>query len=106
MNGAPKDLLKLPQSEVKTIRDHLMAPSGVKLNAPNKVGFYLFSGNYMVVENFNSGEMDVSLDFKRVSKVRKILTLPEGENPVFTLKGNKLDIRNISPRSLLVLRYR
>ncbi len=83
-----------------------MAPYGMKFDAPNKVGFHLFTGNYMVVENFNSGEVDVLIDFKRVSNVRKIMTLPEGKNPVLTLKGNKLNIRNISPRSLVVLKYR
>ena len=65
VQGSPKTLLKLTREELKPIRDKLLAPMGLKFDAPNEVELYLFGADYFVVENFNDEAVDVALDFPR-----------------------------------------
>ena len=53
VDGDPKKLLKLNREELKPLRDKLLAPLGLKFDAPNKVSLYLLGSNYVVIENFN-----------------------------------------------------
>ena len=52
----PKNLLKLSREELKPLRDKLLAPMGMKFDAPNKVSLYLLGSNYVVIENFNDAK--------------------------------------------------
>lgn len=106
VGGDPRNLLKLTREELKPIRDKLLAPIGLKFDAPNKVGLYLFGNNYAVVENFNDNPVDVALDFAHVSRARKVLTLPEAGNAELSQKGRSIKIRGLSPRTLVVVKYR
>jgi hypothetical protein len=106
VQGAPKDLLKLTRENLKPLRDKLMAPMGLKFDAPNKVALYLFGDNYFVVENFNDEPVDVVLDFKNISKVRKILLLPEDGTADLSQKINSVSINNLSPRTLVTVEYK
>ena len=106
VQGSPKTLLKLTREELKPIRDKLLAPMGLKFDAPNEVELYLFGADYFVVENFNDEAVDVTLDFPRVLKVKKALTLPEDATNVgLSQSGNSVKIR-ISPRTLVAVEYR
>lgn len=106
VEGTPRNLLKLTREELNPIRDKLMAPLGMKFDAPNKVALYLFGDNHYVVENFNNEPVDVTLDFKQVSKVRKVLMLPEDGTAELSQNNNSVSIRNLSPRTLITVEYR
>lgn len=105
VGGAPRNLLKLTREELKPLRDKLMAPLGMKFDAPNKVSLYLFGDNHFVVENFNDEPADVTLDMTKVSKARKILILPEDGTAEVIKNNNSISIRNLSPRTLVTVEY-
>ena len=106
VQGSPKALLKLTREELKPIRDKLLAPLGMKFDAPNRVELYLFGNNYFVVENINDEAVDVTLDLPHVSNVRKALTLPEDAGSVeVSASGNTVKIR-VSPRTLVAVEYK
>ncbi|HZL10343.1 MAG TPA: hypothetical protein VFC65_10125 [Prolixibacteraceae bacterium] len=105
VNGSPKTLLKMGREEIKPFRDKLLAPFGIKFDAPNKVELYLFGDNTFAIENINDEAVDVTLELPKVSKVSKALVLPEeGGDAELSLSGNKVKIR-ISPRALAVVDY-
>ena len=93
----PKFILKLSEGVIKPFRDKLLAPLGMKFDAPNKVELYLFGDNCFMVENINDETVDVSLDLPKVSKVVSTLTLPEDNGKAVKIK--------LSPRSLVAIEY-
>jgi len=102
----PKKLLNLKQEELKPIRDKLMAPLGMKFDAPNKVSLYLVGDNCFIVENFNDTAVDVTLEMSKVSSVQTKLTLPvDGKSAVSTSK-NVVSIKALSPRTLVAFEYK
>ncbi|MDQ2719796.1 MAG: hypothetical protein M3Z26_08585 [Bacteroidota bacterium] len=106
VNGSPKTLLKMTRDEIKPFRDKLMAPFGMKFDAPNKVELYLFGEDTFAVENINDEAVDVILELPKVTSVSKALILPEdGGNVELSLSGKSVKIR-ISPRTLAVVDYK
>lgn len=106
VNGSPKTLLKMTRDEIKPFRDKLLAPFGMKFDAPNKVELYLFGDNSFAVENINDEEVDVILELPKVTSVSKALILPEdGGTAELSLSGKRVKIR-ISPRTLAVIEYK
>ena len=104
--GEPKNLLKLTQEELKPIRDKLLAPTGMKFDAPNKVGLYLYGDDCFVVENFNDQKVNVRLSFSKVSEAQKVLILPESGNVDLTVDNNSVIMQNLTPRTLIAVKYR
>jgi hypothetical protein len=102
---SPKKLLRLTREELKPIRDKLLAPMGMKFEAPNKVELYLFGSDYLVIENINDEVVELTLDLPRISIFKKALVLPErtGKADV-VLKGNSMNMK-ISPRTLIAIEY-
>jgi len=105
VNGNPKNLLKLTRQELRPIRDKLLAPFGMKFDAPNKVALYLIGENCAVVENFNDETIDVVLTFAKSVKARKTLVLPVDGSVEFTGAGRELRFTKITPRTLIVIEY-
>lgn len=62
VNGEPKSLLELPQTELDKWRRVLLAPLSVQFQAPNRIGLYLFSDGSWVVENFRDEPVTVQLN--------------------------------------------
>ena len=106
VDGDPKKLLKLTREELKPLRDKLLAPLGMKFDAPNKVSLYLLGSNYVVIENFNDTKVDLTLELPVVNEVKKALMLPEDGNMVLTSYKNSISIKDLSPRTLVVLQYK
>jgi|WetSurMetagenome_2_1015567.scaffolds.fasta_scaffold13194_3 hypothetical protein len=104
--GDPKNLLKLSREELKPIRDKLLAPLGLKFDAPNKVSLYLLGDNCFIIENFNDEAVDVTLDFTKVSEIQKVLVLPENGNSEISQGKNSVKIQKLSPRTLVAFDYR
>lgn len=106
VNGDPKSLLKLSSQELKPLRDKLLAPWGIKFDAPDKVSLYLLGSNYVGVENFNDTKVDAALSLPAFSEMHKALMLPEDGNVVISQNMNNIEMRDLSPRTLVVLEYR
>ncbi|HUX59555.1 MAG TPA: hypothetical protein VMV77_21460, partial [Bacteroidales bacterium] len=106
VEGEPKNLLKLTQEELKPIRDKLLAPMGMQLDAPNKVGLYLYGEDGFVIENFNDQKVNVTLSFPRISDAQKVLILPEGGNVDLSVSNKSVIMQNLTPRTLIAVKYR
>jgi len=102
----PKKLLKLTQEELRPVRDKLMAPLGMKFDAPNKVSLYLLGDNTIIIENFNDEKVDVSLELPSVSSVQARLTIPSDGKAVLSGNKNIVSIKDLSPRTLVLFEYR
>ena len=105
VNGNPHNLLKLTRDELNSIRDKMMAPFGVRFDAPNRVALYLIGDNCLVVENFNDESIDVSLEFPKPVKAQQKLVLPVEGNAGLSVEGRKLNFTKITPRTLIVVEY-
>jgi len=105
VNGNPHSLLKLTRDELKSIRDKMLAPFGIRFDAPNKVAFYLIGDNCLVVENFNDGPVDASLEFSNVVKARKTLVLPVDGNVELSCTAKKINLKKITSRTLIAVEY-
>jgi len=105
VNGNPSSLLELTRKQLKPIRDKLLAPFGIRFDAPNKVALYLIGEDCLVVENFNDEPVSVSLEFSKPVRARKALVLPIDGNVRFFTKGKKLNFIRITPRTLVAVEY-
>ncbi len=105
IGGSPRSLLELTRQQLKPIRDKMLAPFGMKFDAPNKVALYLIGDNCLIVENFNDESIDVSIEFSKPVTARKTLVLPKDGNVDFSLNGGKLTFAKISPRTLVTIEY-
>lgn len=102
----PKKLLKLTQEELKPIRDKLMAPLGMKFDAPNKVSLYLIGDNCFIIENFNDENVNVTLELPKLTSVTTKLILPSDGKSVLSKNGNIISIKELSARTLVAFEYR
>jgi hypothetical protein len=105
VKGDPHRLLKLTRKELKTIRDTLLAPFGMKFDAPNKVALYLIGEDCVVVENFNNEIIDASLELPGPVKARKVLVLPIEGSVDFSCSGRTLNFTKMTPRTLVAVEY-
>jgi hypothetical protein len=102
-NDTPS-LLKLRREELNTIRDKMLAPIGIKFDAPAKVGLYLMGDDIVVIENFNDEPVDVTIGTSFSVKLQVKLSLPQEESVRHEVTGNKL-VLNIPPRTLVAINY-
>jgi hypothetical protein len=98
-------LLELTREQLKPIRDQLLAPFGMKLDAPNKVALYLIGENCLIVESFNDEPVDVSLEFSKAAGARKALVLPVGGGVDLAAAQGKLNLAKMTPRTLVAIEY-
>ncbi len=102
----PKKLLKLTQEELKPIREKLMAPLGMKFDAPNKVSIYLLGDNTLILENFNDNPIDATLEMSKVASVSTKLTVPADGTSKVSKSGNAITVKGLTARTLVVYEYR
>ena len=105
VNASPRSLLELTREELKPIRDKMLAPFGMKFDAPNKVALYLIGDNCLIVENFSDESIDASIEFSRSVMARKALVLPVEGDVDFSCSGGMLTFNRISPRTLVAVQY-
>jgi hypothetical protein len=105
VKGSPKTLLKMTPEELKPLREKLLAPFGIRFEAPSKVELYLFGDNTFVVENINDTAVNIALDFQHISDVSKTLTLPEDADVGISKIGNSVKIQ-IAANTLVVGKYK
>jgi hypothetical protein len=105
MNRNPRNLLKLTREQLRPIRDRMLAPFGMKFDAPNKVALYLIGEDCLIVENFNDEPVNVSVEFSKTVRAQKTLILPIDGDVRFFTKGEKLNFIRITPRTLVAVKY-
>lgn len=104
-SGKPSRLLDLTREQLQPIRDKLLAPLGIRFDAPNKVALYLIGDHCVAVENFNDESIKASLEFAQPIKATKSLVLPADGQAEFSSTGGKIEFATITPRALVVLAY-
>jgi hypothetical protein len=105
VNGNPRGLLDLTREQLKPIRDKLLAPLGIRFDAPNKVALYLFGDHCVAVENFNDEATTASLGISRVLKLEQVLVLPvNGSVMVVCNEIGQFELM-MAPRTLVVFEY-
>jgi hypothetical protein len=104
VKGNMPGLLKLSREELNAIRDKMLEPTGIKFDAPAKVGFYMMGDDIMVVENFNNEPVDVTIGTSFSVKAQVKLVLPQEESVRHQFTNNKL-VFNIPPRTLVAIKY-
>ena len=106
VGGNPEKLLKLSRDELLPVREHLLKPLGIMFDAPNKVSLYLFEPGCAVIENFNDDVVNATFDLASPARVEKLLILPEDGNVVLNSVKNRVEINNLTPRTLIVFKYK
>jgi len=104
-NGNPRGLLELTREQLKPIRDKLLAPFGIRFDAPNKVALYLIGEDCLIVENFNDEPVDVSVEFSKPVKAHKTLVLPIDGDVKLSINRRRLNFSRITPRTLVAVEY-
>lgn len=103
VQGNPHNLLKLTRQELKPIRDKLLAPFGIRFDAPNKVALYLIGENCLIIENFNDEPVDAVLELSDPVVGKKILVLPPDGSVEFACNRRTLTFAAITPRTLVAV---
>jgi hypothetical protein len=67
VQGDPKSLLQLPQSDLDELRAPILRPFNVSFQAPNRVALYLFRDGSWVVENFDDEPARIRLNGSSIS---------------------------------------
>ncbi|MFB0525547.1 MAG: hypothetical protein ACETVZ_08380 [Phycisphaerae bacterium] len=106
VNGNPKSLLQLTRQKLKPLRDKLLAPFGIRFDAPNKVALYLIGKNCLIVENFNDEPINAYLEFSNpFAKAETVLVLPTEGHLDFSCKNRRLEFTEVTPRTLVAVTY-
>jgi hypothetical protein len=102
----PKNFLKMTKEEIQPLRDRLLAPLGIKFSAPVKVAFYLAGDNLIVLENFNDEPVDATIELPGVADFRQVLVIPSDGKAVLSKNGNVVNLKGITPRTLVAIEYK
>jgi len=96
----------MTKEEIQPLRDKLLAPLGMRFVAPNKVSIYLVGDNLLILENFNDEAVDATFELPKLTSVSAKLTIPAEGKSVVTKSGNAINIKGLSPRTLVVMEYK
>jgi hypothetical protein len=105
VNVDPRNVLHMSREELNPIRNKMLAPFGVKFDAPSMVSLYLMGDDLIVIENFKDEAVSVTLEteFSMAPDVKLILPATEVVDKEFT--EYKLDFTEIPPRTLVAIGY-
>ena len=105
VNVDPRNILRFDRKELNLIRNKLLAPFGIRFDAPAMVALYLIGEDLIVIENFSDQETSASIDMGKPIEAEIQLTLPKDVEVVSNFTGNTLDFNNIPPRTLVAITY-
>jgi hypothetical protein len=88
------------------MRDKILAPLGMKFDAPNKVGLYLYGDDCCVIENFNKEPVSVTITLPSASDARKLLVLPAEGKAELERNSKNITVRDLSARTLVAFKFR
>jgi hypothetical protein len=107
VNGKPDSLLNLTRGQLKPIREKLLAPFGIRFDAPNKVALYLIGDHHVAIENFNDEAAGASLEFVNSPPpaLKQALVLPvKGSAGISSDEAGQFAL-TLTPRTLAVFEY-
>ncbi|HLF35005.1 MAG TPA: hypothetical protein VI583_12255 [Cyclobacteriaceae bacterium] len=102
----PKNILKLSRETLNPIRNKLLEPFGIKIDAPALVALYLIGDNIIVIENFSDQDAEVTLETGKDVTAEIKLTLPEDSDVESEFARNKLYFRKLPGRGLVALEHK
>jgi hypothetical protein len=105
VGGNPRGLLDLSREQLKPIRDKLLAPLGIRFDAPNRVALYLFGDHQLAIENFNDEPITATLELSPSARPSQALILPVDGTAEFTSGSGSIEFTKITPRTLAVVEY-
>ena len=100
-----KNLLRLDQEDLNSIRNSMLAPFGVKFDAPSMVSLYLMGDDLIVIENFRDETVSVTLETEFPMRADVKLVLPSTEEVSKEFSDQKLTFTKIPPRTLVAVEY-
>ncbi len=100
LGDEPRDLYNLTREELDAVRKPLLAPFGIEFSAPSKVALYLYSGDFVVVENFNDSPAEIKLSRSSAGGFSFTSLRPLDRGSSISISGNTLQA-SIPPRSLI-----
>jgi hypothetical protein len=105
VNVDPRNILRFSREELNSIRNKMLAPLGVKFDAPSMVALYLMGDDLIVIENFKDEAVSVTLEteFSMAADIKLVLPTTEVINKAFN--ENKLEFTEIPPRTLVAIQY-
>jgi hypothetical protein len=102
--GDIRGIMDLPPERLSLLRNPLLEPLGLKLEAPGRVALYLPAENVIALENFADVPASVTLlDTERTLRVDGTLVLPPQTEVSIQVTGHRIE-GTIPPRTLLVWR--
>lgn len=101
--GDPRSMFHLPQHELRDIRDHLLTPLGIGLDAPVGVGSVLVGDDLVAISNFRPGNSTVYLSGLADRPVEMVTELPHDRTIAVEIDAGRVELR-MPPRSLAVVR--
>jgi hypothetical protein len=100
------DLFTMDESQLNIVRNKLIVPFGIQINAPRNVSLHLFvneNKTIEVMENFNNDPVIIKLIYKEKQKRKLKLGLPSNNKVEFREIGNKEYTIELAPRSLALI---
>ena len=105
INIDPRNILRIDREELNSIRNKLLAPFGIRFDAPSMVALYLIGDDLVVIENFSDQEAETVLEMPQLSKANVELVLPSNAEVVSNITGNTINFSKIPPRTLIAIEY-
>jgi hypothetical protein len=101
----PRNLLRIPREELNRIRNKMLQPFGLAMDAPGMVALYLMGDDLIVLENFRDEAVAVTLDTEFSMKADIKLILPAAVNIKKEFREKRLQFHEIPPRTLVAIEY-
>ncbi len=100
------DLFTLDETQLDWVRNKLILPFGIQINAPKNVSLHLFTsdqGNAEVIENFNDETVFVKISFNNAQKRVLKLGLPSINEINFQQENEKEYLIQLEPHTLALI---
>jgi hypothetical protein len=103
--GNIRNHINYSREELNAIRNKILAPWGIRFDAPAQVAFYLIGDDIIAIENFNNVSVDIKLGMDFQGKAKPGLILPYNATIDYESSPEELAINGLSARSLVVFKY-
>ena len=103
VGGKPKDLLDLTREQLQPIRDKLLAPFGLRFDAPNKVALYLIGGGAAQSRTSTMSLLRCPWNSRSIQPGRNRSWRPPVAKTGFSSTPGRIDIRTLPARTLVVV---
>jgi hypothetical protein len=103
--GNIRNLLEYDRQELLEMRGKMLAPLGIKFDAPAQVSFYLIGDHVMAFENFNREAVDLKLEMEFPGKIDPPFVIPVDSVVQYTAGPQELVVNRLPARTLVLFEY-